>query len=246
MDNISEWSNAFDVKVQAFLERPPFGIQNVDLAFDEYEKSVFLTEAQDDLVKALYNGTNELNETFENTEEMRRCLDKLVNTYETSEAIDPSTLIDNINLFDQKGSIYTFFSTPSDRLFIIYELVKFGTNATQCLNNRIAGVTPCKHDELFKRIDNPFRGPNRNRVLRLNVSEDIVEIISRYEITSYICRYIRKPSPIILVELPDEMSIHGKNTTSECELDDITHDAILTLAVNKAIQSRSYLANRRD
>ena len=52
---------------------------------DEYEKSVFLTKAQEELVISLYDGRNSSGESFENTEEARRSLSSLVKTYTTTD-----------------------------------------------------------------------------------------------------------------------------------------------------------------
>ena len=62
-----EFSNEFDVLIQSFTQSINFG--NTDsIAFTEYEKSVFLTKAQEQLVIERYNGKNPYNDTFEKTE----------------------------------------------------------------------------------------------------------------------------------------------------------------------------------
>ena len=62
-----EFSNEFDVLIQSFTQNVKFG--NTDsIAFTEYEKSVFLTKAQEQLVIELYNGKNPYNDAFEKTE----------------------------------------------------------------------------------------------------------------------------------------------------------------------------------
>ena len=74
-----EFSNEFDVLVQSFTQNVKFG--NTDsIAFTEYEKSVFLTKAQEQIVIELYNGKNPYNDSFEKTEEIRRYLNFLVKT----------------------------------------------------------------------------------------------------------------------------------------------------------------------
>ena len=60
-----------------------FSVQN-PLALDEYEKSVFLTEAQRQIVLALYGGKPNSPLSFERTEEIRRYLGSLVVTKEIS------------------------------------------------------------------------------------------------------------------------------------------------------------------
>ena len=90
---------------------------------------------------------------------------------------------------------------------------------------------------LSKIIKNPFRGPSNNRVLRLDLGNNLIEVISNYDITKYLIRYIRKPNPIILVDLEDELSINGVTEESECELDSSLHRTILDRAVALALQT---------
>ena len=74
-----EFSNEFDILIQSYSSQPTFGITD-NLAFTEYEKSVFLTRAQEELVIALYSGDNTNDISFEKTEEVRRYLSSLVKT----------------------------------------------------------------------------------------------------------------------------------------------------------------------
>ena len=75
-----EFSAEFEVLLNSFSS-----INQLSIQLDEYEKSVFLTMAQEQLVQDLYNGTTI---TFESTEAARRSLDSLVKdaTLNASEA----------------------------------------------------------------------------------------------------------------------------------------------------------------
>ena len=81
----TEFSQAFDAQISAYNESIDFATSDKGLSFGEYEKSVFLTRAQDELVLAFYSGKNSYNEGFENTEEVRRYLSQLVNTAKIEE-----------------------------------------------------------------------------------------------------------------------------------------------------------------
>ena len=74
-----EFSNEFDTILQSYSVQNEFGQQN-PIAFDEYEKSVFLTKAQEQIIITLYNGKNSSNESLEKTEELRRYLSNLIKT----------------------------------------------------------------------------------------------------------------------------------------------------------------------
>ena len=80
---LEEFSNEFDILVQSYSKQLPFG-ETYNFSFTEYEKSVFLTKAQEELVIELYNGKNPNRDSFEKTEEIRRYLSSLINTFESN------------------------------------------------------------------------------------------------------------------------------------------------------------------
>ena len=51
-----EFSNEFDVLINSYSNQLQFGSISSPLEFDEYEKSVFLTQAQEKIVVGIYNG----------------------------------------------------------------------------------------------------------------------------------------------------------------------------------------------
>ena len=188
---------------------------------NEYEKSVFLTKAQEQIVTELYSGRNTTYSSFEETEELRMYLHSLI----TTSSLEESTEIDDI--ITSNSSVYKL---PENIMFITYETAIL-------TGNKEVTVYPVSQDELSKIIKNPFRGPSNNRVLRLDLGNNSIEVISNYDITKYLIRYIRKPNPIILVDLEDELSINGISEESECELDSSLHRTILDRAVALALQT---------
>lgn len=105
-------------------------------------------------------------------------------------------------------------------------------------------VYPVKQDEYQVIRDNPFRGANDKRALRLDLSEGNVEIICKYLVSVYYIRYIKKVPPIILEDLPDDLTIEGKSEASNCILHEALHQKILDKAVQLALQSRGYNINK--
>ena len=71
-----EFSNEFDILLNSY-DTQELGKVQGKLEFDEYEKSVFLTKAQEELVISIYDGKNLSGESFENTEEARRSLSSI-------------------------------------------------------------------------------------------------------------------------------------------------------------------------
>ena len=55
---------------------------------------------------------------------------------------------------------------------------------------------------------------------------------------TYIIRYVRRPTPIILTDLPNNLSIDGVSKEQECELNPILHMDILNKAFELAITTR--------
>ena len=220
-----EMSNQFDILINAYSQSP-----QDPLAFDEYEKSIFLTEAQEQLVISLYDGKNDLGNMFELTEEDRRYLSDLVKTYSTP-------VSEPINYHIIKNS--KFFKLPNDILFITYESVKLESKDDSCINNKVIKVQPVTQDEFHKIKENPFRGANDNRALRLDVEDNMVEIVSNQNIKEYFIRYVKRPSPIVLVKLNPPLSIEGETNITESELNPILHNKIVNYAVRLALQSKS-------
>lgn len=222
---VEEFSNEFDTLLNSYSTINQFGkIENSSsIELDEYEKSLFITKAQEDIIIDFYNGSNSLGNSFESTEEIRRYLNELVKTYTTS---------DKKSEYQGLSSESVFFELPDDLWFITYESVTIDENNSTII------VVPTTQDEYYRVSRNPFRWSGNKRALRLDVSNNIVEIISKYNISKYLVRYISKPEPVILIDLPDNLSINGINKKTECKLNPAIHRAILERAVKLAIISK--------
>lgn len=205
-----------------------------NITLDEYEKSLFLTQAQEQIVIELYSGRSNKVSSFESTEELRSNLRDLIKT----EVLTKSTQ-------NNKGvSKYSnFFIKPPDVLFITYEFATLSDEGAKCKNGDIISVTPITQDELEKVLKNPFRGTSIRRALRLDNSQNIIEIISKYNIKDYTIRYLAKPTPIVTANLAESsiesVSIDKVNIITECKLDSAIHRPILERAVALAIANRS-------
>ena len=67
--------------------------------------------------------------------------------------------------------------------------------------------------------------------MRLDLTGNVVELISKYTISNYTLRYISKPEPIILTNLPNNLTINNVGTKNECKLNPVIHRMILEKAV---------------
>lgn len=232
-----EFSDQFDTLLNSYVGVASFGdgASKAEITLDEYEKSVFLTRSQKQLVNDYYSGADMSTYGFEEKEKIREALDTLVDTYRTSTREED----EERNLNDGKH-YFALFRIPSNLLWIVYEQVKYDeSTGCVCADGNYAEVVPATHDELHRRLRNPFRGPRLYRVLRLNVADNLVELISDYPIGSYLLRYVKEPTPIILTDLPDGLTIDGESDEMTCALPDVLHPYILDYAVRLAIQSKS-------
>lgn len=219
-----EFSNEFDVLLNSFSSTGEFGSTYSPLNLDEYEKSVLLTEAQEEIIKSLYNGTFS-GESLESSEELRRSLESLYKT-DYPEPVLGKTGID-------KNS--QFFQLKDDVWFITYESVELLKGA-YCNNNPVVKVIPMKQDEWHRSKDNPFKKPNKRKVIRLDNGSNVTELISEFPIHNYLIRYLSKPTPIILTSLDDDLKIDNTKEVTECKLNSVLHRTILRRAVELAMR----------
>lgn len=225
MKTCEEWSLEFDLLYNNIASDKAPGL-------NEYEKSVFLTRAQETIVVALYKGS--LGDSFESTEEAIAYLDVLVKQADCVKADKQVALI---------SSYSTVFQNPEDLLFRTWEGCKI--HVANC-GDVDAQVIPVTQDEYWRTIRNPFKGPNNRKVLRLAYATGSAEgsdwygktgyseLVSKSPIVSYTVRYVAHPEPIILTDLPDGLSINGVSVSNTCKLDEALHHTILTEAVRLA------------
>ena len=227
-----EFSDAFDTMLNSQ------GDFSGTLAFDEYEKSLFLTQAQEQIVIELYTGRNNKGSSFEKTEEMRASLKSLIKT----------SPCDDIGELKGISKYSKFFTLPKDVLFITYESATLDDKTAGCKNGSEILIVPVTQDEFNTIMENPFRQASKRRALRLdygttNDDTNVVEIVTKYNIKDYTIRYLSKPTPIILADL-DGLSIDNETKTTECKLNSVLHKSILERAVLLALTSRNMQNNK--
>lgn len=203
---LEELSNEFDVIVNSYDN-------SQSLVFNEYEKSIYLTKAQEYIIKDLYRN-------YEGTEELNSYLKTLIK--DKTYTIEDST---NIEL-----------DYPDNFLYILKEYANINTT---CKSNNRVDVLPITQDEYNEVVGNPFRG-SKSKVLRLE--ENKIKLITDLPIISYTMTYLSNPSPIILVDLPNGLTINNESKKSTTiETSESIHREILDKAVQLAIQSKTLL-----
>jgi len=224
-----ELSNEFDIHYNSIASNAAPGI-------DLYEKSVYFTKAQLELVKNYFNPKgNKYQKGFENSSKRRYDLKELIRDYKSNTLITSS---------DGISSDSKFFKIPTDSFLIIQEQAKVNSTNT-CINNTYLKVVPKTHDEYNTQIKNPFKKPNEKLIWRLDYYQQSggnknVELISPYDILEYKLRYVMYPKPIILTNLTtafvgEGLSIDGQTAEMTCQLSEGIQREIIDRAVELAL-----------
>lgn len=236
-----ELSDTFDVLYNNITSNQAPGL-------NEYEKSVFLTKAQDEIVKNYFIPEgNPKQKGFDANQKRQVDFSMLISTAQLGMGFNAVGVPIKPGVLDPRG----FYNVlPKDTLYIINETLQLHT-----LNNEsVAGirqVVPLSYDEYMRLMSKPFKEPLKYQAWRLIVesTEGIgVDIImTSYDLkkhtapnkkVDYIVRYVRQPKPIILTNLTDtfgeNLTIHGEANEMTSELDPAIHEEILQRAVELA------------
>lgn len=135
-------------------------------------------------------------------------------------------------LFDMRENTKSI-TLPSKLMYAINEMVEVTRNNKAVLLQ----VIPVKFDEYSRLMCKPYKRPLKYQAWRLTnndvVNKADIVVGPSDTLTKYTIRYVRRPNPIIVSDL-DGLSIEGKSTATECELDPILHEEILQRAIELA------------
>ena len=219
-----EFSNEFEVQYNNIMSNAAPGL-------DEYEKSVFLTKAQDELIKNYFNPKgNKYQEGFDASPKRQIDFSSLVISY--SPAVFSSN---NAIKFDDRSVL---FQMPLDVLFVLNETAHCTVDGLE----RTVSVVPITVAEYTKVMSKPYKQPLKNQAWRIFQSTGsgvnyISEVIVKQgaTISNYRFRYVKNPPPIILTDLHDlNVSIKGLTDVTDCQLSASIHPEILQRAVELA------------
>lgn len=222
---ITEFSDQFDVLYNNITSNQAPGL-------NEYEKSLFLTKAEKEIVKNYFTPNskgNNIGQGFDDSAKRQADFSVLMKTGACT-AVPDNTAPAKI---DSRSKVYTY---PTDVFIVINETVTVDSKPKQ--------VIPLRYDEYTRLMSKPYKRPLKNQVWRLinsgtvsgSVATKTVEIIPGVgdTISAYSVRYVRVPKPIIVGAL-DGLTIDGVSTVSTvCEIDPILHEDILQRAVELA------------
>lgn len=218
-----EFSNEFDVLYNNIMSNQAPGL-------DEYEKSVFLTKAQNEIVKNYFNPKgNKYQEGFDGSQKRQVDFSKLIHIMQSS-GNNPSIMFSTVS-----GVKSVDF--PSDALAIINEVVDVVRDG----NTHRLQVIPIRYDEYIRLSSKPYKQPLKNQAWRIISSSNKTDLIlghlNQMKEGGYYVRYVKRPNPIILESLGDlNLTIDGRSDPMDpiCELDPEIHPEILQRAVELA------------
>ena len=219
-----EFNDQFDVLYNNITSNQAPGL-------DEYEKSVFLTKAQDEIIKNYFlKQSNPKLAGFDNNQKRQIDFSNLI--------VSETLATDTKNFVSQPNAVSVNLDNLSEKLLLIIneriEVVRVYRNY-KVIPLVIKSISFDEYDRLMQK---PFKYPTYNQAWRLMVNGKISDIVigPGDTVRNYYIRYIRKPKPIIVGELGNNVSIDDLHSpqTPVCELDPILHQEILQRAVELA------------
>lgn len=222
-----EFSNEFDVLYNNIMSNQAPGL-------DEYEKSVFLTKAQDEIVKNYFNPKgNKYNEGFDGNEKRQIDFSMIMRSISISSDFGEG-------VFDTRAKTITL---PNDIIMILNEYALVTRSKSNGDPNSVQEsvrltIVPIEYKEYSRLMSKPYKRPLKWQAWRLlnnSTTNNSAEIITgpNDTLTSYNVRYIKRPRAIILSDL-EGVTLDGQNEAQTCELDSILHPEILQRAVELA------------
>lgn len=197
---------------------------------EKYEISVFLTQAQEALVKDYFSArTNPTAEGYDDS--IRRQSD--FKTLVCSAALQVVGNNDVTAKFSTR-STNRYYKYPNDVFLVL--------NEEAHVSNKYFTVNPISYDEYARLMMKPYKYPPKGQVWRLLThtgtasgnSYQVVELIGKFaqgDTVEYRMRYLKRPEPIILETLTGGLTIEGKTAQAGCALPEHLHDEILQRAV---------------
>ena len=242
----SEFSQEFDILYNNIASNQAPGLT-------EYEKSVFLTKAQDEIIKNYFTGKPNGNKYQEGVEDSA----KRYSDFSCLIKVDQIDAKDDVKTIDQRGRIIylpdDLMITLNEAFYVHYKLMdSLSQDEPQLIKTIVRDtyqVVPITLGEYQRLMSKPSNDPLKREVWKLmgnNASGNgSVEIIPHWMDVRYILtkkevdsnytlegtyklkiRYIRRPYPIIIQELSAQgLTINGKTAVYGSTLSSATEDA---------------------
>ena len=240
-----EFSNAFDTLLASYSNKASFGDEGAptDLVFDEYEKSVLLTQAQDIIVKQYFEDSN-INVGFDGNARRQIDFSSLIDTMD----LYPFEFYDSTRYVDDS---YVYI-LPDNMLAILNEKVTIvydGANIASYV------IKPINYRDYDREMSKVWAQPLKKQAWRLISTNNIYPYGEKVEVIindaakaklvdnsrlQYTIRYVKRPTPIVLADFSTSgLEIDGYNTERTSEVNPTLHIDILNKAVELAYATRA-------
>lgn len=209
--NLEEMKREFLFKYDAASQGGP------DL--NNYEISVCLTQGAKDIYNAAY-------QSYETSEISKRLLAPFLDSKESK----PSLVEDKFT----KYKVFIFDLPGSVNYRIMDAVLLEG-----CITH--PQVIVIDKDAVRPALNNPYKQPNKRKVLREDVSDTQIKLYADRNISNYKVEFLNKDTPIVVANFEDDPelegteSLEGVNTESMTKIPSIFHDKIIDRAINHAI-----------
>lgn len=243
-----EFSDQFDVGYNNITSNQAPGL-------NEYDKSVFLTKAQDELLKDYFNPeSNPKRQGFDDNRKRQMDFSGIM------KVASPTVVTDTVPQLDARAFVYRW---PKDVLYIINESLDVGrisSDTSTGLNLKPRQVVSLTYNDYEQLMSRPFKAPLKYQAWRLitgySDGKTLVEIIigsadkkglyigGSQKAPRYSIRYVKIPRPILLADFSQEygedLSIDNLDGSGDydfnnpCELHPSIHKEILQRAVELA------------
>jgi len=221
---VEEISDIIDTRLGTF---------DIGISVDEYEKSLYLTRAQNSIYDSLIK-------MFEINGDLSKDLEPFI-----AESIITIPLVRTPSII--ANSI--FFPLPATSRKVVAETAVLSHPTDLLLDGKLVKVIHVKLAEVSRKINSPFRIPNYEEIWRIVTSEETISTVvtpiaelvppSGAGISSYTIKYIAKVTPIVLEDLPTGLDIEGVSLETNSKFNTEILNKIIDLAIGLILQDKS-------
>lgn len=225
----SEFSKEFDIR---------FNFVNSNLAFsvNDYEKSVYLTRAQEEILSNYFTPKgNRMQDGIDDSGKRDIDFSSIINVAEAT------TIKGGVTPFADNGLV---FEINGNVLYVLNEKFEYNIVTSPPASSVKTAIFPLRWDEYQRILTKAYKSPPKRQTWRFIRSNDttggngtgklIVELIPKSDLSGtdykYTVRYVSKPQPIVVGAL-GSLSVNGISIVSECVLPTEIHDEILNRAI---------------
>ncbi len=207
---LTEFNDQFDVLYNSITSNQAPGL-------DEYEKSVFLTKAQDEIIRRYFDPkNNKVAEGFDSSRKRQQDFSKLIKTIKPTK-VDEA----NIEKFDDRSTAY---AVPNDLLLFI--------NESYTTNGNKHTVIPISYQEYDKLMQKPYQRPPKKAAWRLITNAYSPTITRTHDIRSDKFSFTNVSSKYINLDISFYRSTRTDLTTGKISIEEGQNEFNIKMEIN--------------